>query len=121
MAVGQRALQLGTSQLALPAHAGMAAQLMSYSRAVVPGDQTPNFGGCYLSVVSQGQPEEAKFAKEFFRKVESTQGYVAWTDEAFAEDASYRTTTKLGYVALMVVLTAVTAFAGYVVWSKWMK
>lgn len=91
------------------------------SRAVVPGDRAPTFGGCYLSVVSQASPDEAKFAKEFFRKVESTQGYVAWTDEAFAEDAGYRSTTKLGYLALMAILIAVLGFAGYVAATKWMK
>ena len=91
------------------------------SRAVAPGDRPSNFGGCYLSVVSQINPEEAKFAKEFFRKVESTQGYVSWTDEAFAEDAGYRGSTKFGYVALVSVLTSVIMFAGYVVYTKWLK
>ena len=44
---------------------------------------------------------------------------VAWTDEAFADDAGYRSMTKLGYVALMVVLAAVVGFAAYVVYAKW--
>src|SRR5262249_13989493 len=91
------------------------------SRAVVPGERVPTFGGCYLSVVSHINPDEAKFAKEFFRKVESTQGYVAWTDEAFAEDSSYRNTTRMGYLALMLILLAVLGFAGYVAYTKWLK
>src|SRR5262249_5369863 len=91
------------------------------SRAVVPGDRVPTFGGCYLSVVSHASPDEAKFAREFFRKVESTQGYVAWTDTAFAEDAGYRSTTRLGYLALFVILLAVAGLTGYVAVTKWMK
>jgi hypothetical protein len=89
------------------------------SRAVARGDQTPEFGGCYLSVVAQADPHEARFTREFFRKVESTQGYVAWTDAAFADDAGYRSMTRLGYAALGLVLTGVLAFAGYVVLTKW--
>ena len=30
--------------------------------------------------------------------MESSQGYVAWTDAAYAEDASYRSMTKMGYL-----------------------
>jgi hypothetical protein len=91
------------------------------SRAVVVHDDSPVFGGCYLSVVSPAEPDEAKFAKEFFRKVESTQGYVAWTEEAFAEDAGYRSTAKAGYAVLLLVMAAVIGLAGYVVYTKFGK
>jgi hypothetical protein len=85
------------------------------SRAVQSdGEQVPVFGGTYLTVVLDADPNEAKFAKEFFRKVESSQGYVAWTDEAFAEDASYRRATLLGHLALAGLLLAVAALATYV-------
>ena len=91
------------------------------SRAVVlSGDAVPVFGGCYLSVVTPGEAD-AKFAKEFFRKVESTQGFVAWTDAAFAEDAGYRSTAKLGYAVLALLLAGVVAFAAYVVVTKFGK
>jgi hypothetical protein len=89
------------------------------SRAVVLyGDEVPVFGGCYLTVFLQIDPTDAKFAREFFKKVEGSQGSVAWTDEAFAEDAGYRRMTSLGYLALGVLLLGVLAFAGYVGFEK---
>ena len=85
------------------------------SRAVQPeGGRVPVFGGTYLSVVLDADPNEAKFAREFFKKVETSQGYVAWTDEAFAEDASYRRMTTLGHIALAALLAGVVALAAYV-------
>lgn len=93
------------------------------SRAVVTrGDEVPVFGGCYLSAVLPADPNDAKFAREFFKKVESSQGYVAWADEAFAEDAGYRRLTMLGHVALAVLAAGVLAFAGYVAYTKgWLR
>jgi hypothetical protein len=92
------------------------------SRAVVLyGDVIPEFGGCYLTVSLQSDPADAKFAKEFFKKVESSQGYVAWTDEAIAEDAAFRRSTFLGHVALGAVLLGVIAFGGYVIYTKFGK
>ena len=55
-----------------------------------------------------------KFAKEFFKKVESSQGYVAWTDAAYSEDAGYRSMTRMGYLALALIALGVLALAGYV-------
>jgi hypothetical protein len=83
-------------------------------RAVGSEHAIPEFGGCYLAVTLPGYITDAKFAKEFFKKVESSQGYVAWTDAAYAEDASYRSMTKMGYLALGVIGVAVLALAGYV-------
>jgi hypothetical protein len=89
------------------------------SRAVQPdGERVPVFGGTYLTVVLDGDRNEAKFAREFFKKVESSQGYVAWTDEAFAEDASYRRMTLLGHLALAGILAAVAALGVYVVYDQ---
>ncbi len=88
------------------------------SRAMAPGDSVPVFGGCYLSVVMPGEPDKAKFAREFFKKVESSQGYVAWTDAAFDQDASYRGKTKLGYMALIGIVAVVVGLAVYVFASK---
>ena len=67
------------------------------------------FGGCYLRGHAPGDPADAKFAKEFFKKVESSQGFVAWTDEAFAEDASYRSMARMGYAALGLIARGVGA------------
>jgi hypothetical protein len=84
------------------------------SRAIAfRDDRVPAFGGCYLAVTLPADPNDVKFAKEFFRKVESSQGYVAWTDEAYAEDAAYRATTRLGYTFLAFLFLGVLALAGY--------
>jgi hypothetical protein len=72
-------------------------------------------------VFLQGEPTDPKFAKEFFKKVEGSQGFVAWTDEAFAEDAAFRRSTFLGHVALGAVVVGVLAFAGYVIYTKFGK
>jgi hypothetical protein len=82
-------------------------------RAVAPGQTIPEFGGCYLAVSMPGEAGEVKFAKEFFKKVESSQGYVAWTEDAYAEDASYRSMTRLGYLALAAIALGVLALAAY--------
>lgn len=76
-------------------------------------DRVPSFGGCYLAVTLPADPNDVKFAKEFFRKVESSQGYVAWADEAYAEDAAYRASTRLGYTFLVFLFLGVFALAGY--------
>lgn len=89
------------------------------SRAVVLyGDQVPVFGGCYLTVFLQGEPTDAKFAREFFKKVESSQGSVFWTDEAFAEDAAYRRAAAVGHVVLGAILLGVVALAGFVGYAR---
>ena len=50
--------------------------------------------------------------------MESSQGYVAWTDEAYAEDAGYRSMTRMGYLALGLIALAVLALAGYVIYVQ---
>jgi len=84
------------------------------SRAVGSDQSAPEFGGCYLAVTLPGDPNDAKFAKEFFKKVESSQAYVAWTDAAYAEDANYRAMTRMGYVLLGLIALGLVALAGYV-------
>jgi hypothetical protein len=84
------------------------------SQAVAGGDQPPTFGGCYLVVGSVRDPNEAKFARDFFKKVEGSQAAVAWTADAYAADAGYRRFTMMGYVALGVLALVVVALAVYV-------
>jgi hypothetical protein len=84
------------------------------SRAmVIRDDSVPSFGGCYLAVTLPAEPNDVKFAREFFRKVESSQGYVAWTEEAYANDASYRSATRLGYTFLAFLFLSVLGLAAY--------
>jgi hypothetical protein len=84
------------------------------SRAIAFRDDcAPTYGGCYLAVTLPADPNDVKFAKEFFKKVESSQGYVAWTDEAYAEDAAYRASTRLGYTFLAFLFVGLFILAGY--------
>lgn len=84
------------------------------SQAVAGGNRAPTFGGCYIVVGTVKEVAEAKFARDFFKKVEASQAAVAWTDEAYAVDAGYRRWATLGYVALAVILLAVAALAVFV-------
>ena len=81
--------------------------------AMARADELPSFGGCYLTAPDPGGSEPL-FAQEFFKKVESTQGFVSWTDEAYVLDAGYRSATKTGYLALGVIAVAVAALAVWV-------
>jgi hypothetical protein len=85
------------------------------SRLAAPKESGPlRFGGCYLTASAPQISASPLFAEEFFKKVESTQGSVAWTDEAFRQDAHYRSMTKMGYLALTVLVGAVLALGAYV-------
>ena len=91
------------------------------SQAVAGGEESPTFGGCYLVVGSVRDPNEARFARDFFKKVEGSQAAVAWTDAAYAADAGYRRWTLAGYAALVVVLLSVAALAVFVFSTKSFK
>jgi hypothetical protein len=63
-------------------------------------EAVPSFGGCYVVAQSAGQPW---FTHDLFAKVEGSQDFVAWSDEAFAEDDDYRAWTWYGYAFLAFV------------------
>jgi IcmF-related N-terminal domain len=84
------------------------------SRAVTQDDVAPVFGGCYLAVATPSDPNDAKFAKEFFKKVESSQAAVAWTEDAYAHDAGYRSMARTGYAMLGLIFLGIVALGGYV-------
>ncbi len=88
------------------------------SQAVAGGEQAPTFGGCYLVVGSVRDPNEAMFARDFFKKVEGSQAAVAWTPDAYAADAGYRRWTLAGYVALVAVFVGVAGLAAFVFTTK---
>jgi hypothetical protein len=70
------------------------------ARAVVFGDGAPPlFGGCYLAGAESGT--ERAFMPGFLKRLEETQGFVAWSAEAFDADASHRGRTQLGYAVLV--------------------
>jgi hypothetical protein len=94
---------------------GSAAARLVGRLAAGEGSPMP-FGGCYLTA---NAPELGGplFVDEFFKKVHGTQGYVAWTDAAFADEARCKRLTKIGYAALGVLVVAVLAFMAYVLFG----
>jgi hypothetical protein len=81
------------------ARAGTVGRMVA--KAVQPDEESvPTFGGCYVVAQSGGQPW---FTQDLFAKVEGSQDFVAWTDEAFAEDDDYKTWTWYGYGFLLLV------------------
>ncbi len=84
------------------------------SRALISEEMPPCYGGCYLTVASVHDAGEAKFAKDFFKKLESQQAFVAWTEAAYESDASYRKWAVGGTVALIAIALAVIGLGVYV-------
>lgn len=79
---------------------------------VVDLEAPPLFGGCYLS--GGAEAGERAFCPGFWKRLEETQGSVAWTTEAFAADARYRSRTQFGYIALGIAVALVGALGAYV-------
>ena len=83
------------------------------ARAVVFGlEAPPLFGGCYLAGPDTGSG--APFVPGFLKRLDEAQGFVAWTADAFAADASYSSRTKFGYTLLGLGAIAVAALAVWV-------
>ena len=84
-------------------------------RMAAPGESGPQrFAGCYLTANLPEIGPGPLFVDDFFKKVGTTQGFVAWTDAAFVADARHRRLTKAGYVFIAVVVVGVLALAGFV-------
>ncbi len=83
----------------------------------VAGGEAARFGGCYLTARLPEFGNAPLFVDEFFKKVTATQGAVAWTDAAYAEDAGYRAATRFGYTMLIVLVVGVLALAAYVIYD----
>jgi IcmF-related N-terminal domain len=96
---------------------GAAARMIG--RMATAGDAGPvRFGGIYLTANAPEVGPGPLFADEFFKKVLGSQGFVAWTDAAFEDDARYRQLTKMGYLFLVVLVIAVLGLAGYVIFDS---
>jgi hypothetical protein len=79
---------------------------------VIDLDAPPLFGGCYLAGATEGA--ERPFCPGFWKRLDETQGSVAWTKEAFAADAQYRGRTQFGYAALAIAAAIVAGLGAYV-------
>ena len=64
-------------------------------------------GGCYFAATGGGVPA---FVAGVFKRLLDAQAYVAWTDEALAEDAAHRRWARYGFVALPLFTLATVAF-----------
>jgi type VI protein secretion system component VasK len=67
------------------------------TRGVLAGwEGAPRFGGCYLGATGAEASQQA-FVPGVFRRLTEAQNYVAWTDQARADDARYQRLANLGY------------------------
>jgi hypothetical protein len=83
------------------------------ARSVMPDDESPPlFGGCYLGGTGRDRREQA-FVAGVFQRLVLDQSAVSWTDEAMAEDATYRRGTVFQIIALIAVIAVV---AGLIIW-----
>jgi len=88
---------------------------------IADGGRAPVFAGCYVSAVLSNNLTEAKFTKPVFQKMSSTQGYVAWTEEALATEARYRFKTSVGYASLVIWVVGVISLIVFVLYRKYGK
>lgn len=93
---------------------GRAAARLVGRLATAGADGPVRFGGCYLTASTPELGGGPLFLDEFFKKAVQSQGFVEWTDAAFAEDAAYRRSTTLGYVLMVALIVGVVALAAYV-------
>jgi hypothetical protein len=78
---------------------------------IVDLEAPPLFGGCYLAGADGGG--ERPFCPGFWKRLDETQGSVAWTGDAFAADARYRNRTQFGYIALAVAVALIAGLGVY--------
>lgn len=88
---------------------------MVASGVVVDLAAPPLFGGCYL--LGPETNHERAFSPGFWKRLDETQGNVAWTEAALDADARDRRRTMVGYMLLAVAVALVAGFAVFV-WSR---
>lgn len=88
---------------------------MVASGVVVDLEAPPLFGGCYI--VGSEMNHERAFSPGFWKRLDETQGNVAWTEAAFDADARDRRRTIFGYALLGSAVVLVAGFAVFV-WSR---
>jgi hypothetical protein len=76
------------------------------------GESSLRFGGTYLASTGQDAGQQA-FVAGVFRRLTDSQNYVAWTDEAKAEDARQHRWANIGYGVLGLLGVAVLAVIGW--------
>ena len=63
--------------------------------------------GCYLAATGADPAGEQAFVAEVFQDLSRSQNFVAWSPQALAAEAGYRRRTRLGYLALALLLAGV--------------
>ena len=68
----------------------------------LPAEQSgpPMFGGCYFAGTGRDKDREQAFVPGIFHRLLEDQNYVAWSDAALAEEATYQRWAGIGYIIL---------------------
>ena len=82
---------------------------MTAQAVVIDLGAPPLFGGCYLVGPESGG--ERAFSPGFWKRLDETQGNVAWTEAAVQADENYRRRTLAGYSLLAVATLLVIGLA----------
>ena len=92
-----------------PLIAGIVARAASFNP-----DGPPVFGGCYLDDHHPKAASDKSMTTEFFRKMDQSQGAVAWTQKAFARDAESHQKAGRIYAGLLVAAFLVVGLGAFV-------
>lgn len=101
----------------------MRARRKNFSRIVTQGiaKESPLpllYGGCYLAATGADPAREQAFVAGVLRRLGENEDFVAWTDEAFAEDLRSHRRAKLGYTLLIAAGLAVAGLVVYLLFGR---
>ena len=89
------------------------------SRVALPEGGSPTMlGGCYLAGTGADPARGQAFIPGVFRRLIESQDFVSWTPEALAEERSYHTWARAGWVAIGLITAACVGLAAYVMFPR---
>jgi hypothetical protein len=89
------------------------------SRVALPEGSAPTMlGGCYFAGTGADPARGQAFIPGVFRRLIESQDFVSWTPEALAEERSYHTWARAGWVAIGLITAACVGLAAYVLFPK---
>jgi type VI protein secretion system component VasK len=74
----------------------------------------PMIAGCYLAGTGADERREQAFVADVFQELLQNQNFVTWSPQALATEAAFRRRTRLGYLALGMLL-AIVGWIGFVI------